>query len=357
MYYKPDWTEARSRIEAWWNAEVIDRVAIAVCAPRAEPLRGHPHPGPAEPARAWTDIGYRVEAVEAYCAKTYFGGEAYPRLNPSMGPGTLALFLGATPTWMDDTVWFDPVLHELSQTTALEYDPDNRWWKVCQQLVADGMEHGRERYLVVLPDLIENLDTLASLRGTYALLLETLERPEAIHHVQRQLVPIYFEYYDRLFDVTHGQVLGSGFHLHGAWAPGRMAKLQCDIGVMLSSRHFDQLALPYFVQQCNELDHVLWHLDGEENLRHLDSILELPNLRAIQWVPGAGDLPERSSEWFPLYEKILGAGKSLELSVEIEDAEPLVRQLGPNGLLLRTTAASEDEAKRLLRQARSWTKS
>ncbi len=354
MYYKPDWAEARKRIEAWWNGEVIDRVAIAVCAPRAEPLPGHPYPGPAEPAQVWTDVSYRLDAVEAYCAHTHFGGEAYPRLNPSMGPGTLALFLGAIPTWMDDTVWFDPVFGELSESTRLAYDPGNQWWGLCQQLVAAGMQHGRDRYLVVLPDLIENLDTLASLRGTDALLVDALERPEAIHHVQRQLVPIYFEYYDRLFDTTRGQVLGSGFHLHGAWAPGRTAKLQCDIGVMLSPRHFEQLALPYFVQQCNELDYVLWHLDGRENVRHLARILELPNLRAIQWVPGAGDLPDSSPEWYPLYRRILGAGKSLELSVGIEEVKPLVRELGPNGLLLHTTAPTEEEARDLLRQALSW---
>lgn len=354
MYYKPDWAEARKRIEAWWSGEVIDRVAIAVTAPRSQPVPERPWPPPADPERLWTDVEYRLDLTEAYCTGTYFGGEAYPRLNPSMGPGTLALFLGAFPTWMDDTVWFDPVFREVSESTTLAYDPRNQWWGVCQQLVAAGVEQGRDRYLVVLPDLIENLDTLASLRGTDALLVDALERPEAVHHVQRELVPIYFEYYNRLFNMTHGQAVGSGFHHHCAWAPGRMAKLQCDIGVMISSRHFEQLAFPYFVQQCNQLDYVLWHLDGRENLRHLDSILKLPNLRAIQWVPGAGDFPEASPEWYPLYRRILSAGKSVELGVSIQHVEPLVRELGPNGLLLHTTAATEEEARDLLRQALSW---
>jgi hypothetical protein len=357
MYYKADWSEARQRIEAWWRGEVVDRVAISVYAPRAEPIPGHPYPSPVSPEQAWTDVSYRLEAVEAYCSQTYFGGEAYPRLNPSMGPGTLALFLGATPTWMDDTVWFGPVLLEVSETTAPKYDPDSQCWKVCRQLVAAGMECGKGRYLVVLPDLIENLDTLASLRGTDALLVDTMDRPEAVHHVQRQLVSAYFEYYDRLFDATDGQTLGSGFHLHAPWAPGRMAKVQCDIGVMISPRQFEELAFPYYVQQCERLDYVIWHLDGRANLRHLDCILELPNIHAIQWVPGAGDLPEASREWFPLYRRIRSAGKSLELSVEIGEVEPMVRELGPEGLLLRTAAETEQEAKQLLREARSWTES
>ncbi|OFW63622.1 MAG: hypothetical protein A2Y74_03805 [Actinobacteria bacterium RBG_13_63_9] len=174
MHYKPDWTEARKRIEAWWSGEVIDRVAIAVTASRSQPAPERPWPPPADPERLWTDVEYRLDLTEAYCARTYFGGEAYPRLNPSMGPGTLALFLGAFPTWMDDTVWFDPVFRELSESTTLAFDARNQWWGVCQQLVAAGMEQGRDRYLVVLPDLIENLDTLASLRGTDALLVDAV---------------------------------------------------------------------------------------------------------------------------------------------------------------------------------------
>jgi hypothetical protein len=38
MYYKPDWAEARKRIEAWWSGEVMDRVAIAVWARGRSPF-------------------------------------------------------------------------------------------------------------------------------------------------------------------------------------------------------------------------------------------------------------------------------------------------------------------------------
>jgi 5-methyltetrahydrofolate--homocysteine methyltransferase len=357
MYYKADWSEARERIEAWWRGDVVDRVAISVYAPRAEPIPGHPYPSPVSPEQAWTDVSYRLEAVEAYCCHTYFGGEEYPRLNPSMGPGTLALFLGARPTWMMDTVWFDTVLDDLSEATALSYDLDNQWWRLCQRLVSEGMRRGRDRYLVVLPDLIENLDTLASLHGIEELLIALVEHQEAVRRAQQRIVSLYSEYYDCLFELANGPVLGSGFHLHAPWAPGRMAKVQCDIGVMISPRQFEELAFPYYVQQCERLDYVIWHLDGRANLRHLDCILELPNIHAIQWVPGAGDLPEASREWFPLYRRIRSAGKSLELSVEIGEVEPMVRELGPEGLLLRTAAETEQEAKQLLREARSWTKS
>ena len=35
MLYKEDWPQARQRWEAFWDGEIIDRVALAVRAPRA----------------------------------------------------------------------------------------------------------------------------------------------------------------------------------------------------------------------------------------------------------------------------------------------------------------------------------
>jgi len=257
---------------------------------------------------------------------------------------------------MPDSVWYDPIINDLSERATPNCNSEDRWWKLCQQLIAEGMLRGHDRYLVVLPDLIENLDTLASLRGTDHLLMDLIERPAAVHDLQQQVVRLYFRYFDRLFEMVEGPARGSGFHIHGAWAPGRMAKVQCDIGVMISPQHFEELALPYFVTQCQQLDYVVWHLDGTGNLMHLDRILELPNLSAVQWIPGAGQPQPGSPRWYPLYRRVREAGKSLELSVEIWEVEPLVRELGPEGLLLLTTSETEEEANELLRQARTWTK-
>ena len=34
MFYKPDWEQAKKRVEAFWQNEVIDRCCVAVLAPR-----------------------------------------------------------------------------------------------------------------------------------------------------------------------------------------------------------------------------------------------------------------------------------------------------------------------------------
>lgn len=356
MLYKSDWEEAQRRLEAWWECEVIERAAIAVEAPRAEPIPGRAHPGPAGRERLWTDIDYRLDLAEAAFARTYYGGEAFPCLDTGLGPGTLGVLLGAKPRWMPETIWYEPVIHDLSARPTLRYHPEGRWWTFCRRLVEEAMRRGEGRFPVPLPDLIENLDTLAALRGTEKTLIDLIDNPSAVHQLQEQIVPLYFRYYDQLYEMVEGPRRGCGFISFNVWAHGRMAKIQCDIGALISPRQFEQFALPYFVQQCQGLEYVLWHLDGKETMAHLDMILALPNLKAVQWVPGARGPSGGSREWYELYRKILSAGKALTMFAQPQEVEPLVREFGPNGLLILTRVETEQEAEDLLRQARRWRK-
>jgi len=356
MLYKPDWEEAQRRLEAWWGCEVIERAAIAVEAPRAKPIPGCACPGPAEPERFWTDIDYRLDLAEATFARTHYGGEAFPHLDTGLGPGTLGLLLGAEPRWMPETIWYEPVIHDLSPRPSLRYDPGGRWWTFCRRLLGEAMRRGEGRFPVPLPDLIENLDTIAALRGTQELLIDLIEDPSGVHHLQEQVVPLFFRYYDELYEMADGPRRGCGFISFNVWAHGRMAKVQCDIGALISPRQFEQLALPYFIRQCEGLEYVLWHLDGKETVAHLDMILELPNLKAVQWVANADGPPGGSPAWYPLYRKILSAGKAVTMFAHPGDVEPLIREFGPNGLLILTRVETEQEAADLLRQARRWRK-
>ena len=63
------------------------------------------------------------------------------------------------------------------------------------------------------------------------------------------------------------------------WGPGRVAKLQSDISIMMSPASFRQFVQPYIRQQCQWLDYSLYHLDGVGAIRHLDALLEIEELR------------------------------------------------------------------------------
>ena len=58
------------------------------------------------------------------------------------------------------------------------------------------------------------------------------------------------------------------------------------------------------------MTHNIFHVDGKGMLRHLDRILEVPQIQAIQWVQGVGDdLP--ILQWLPVIRKIQAAGKGV----------------------------------------------
>ena len=69
---------------------------------------------------------------------------------------------------------------------------------------------------------------------------------------------------------------------------------------------------------------LLDNLAGVGAIPHLDALLEIDNIRAIQWVPGAGK--EELKQWYELLQKILAAGKSCQVFARPdEDRRPPTR--------------------------------
>lgn len=130
------------------------------------------------------------------------------------------------------------------------------------------------------------------------------------------------------------------------WAPGRTCATQEDISYMISNAMFRRFCLPPLRELIDSLDYAMYHLDGVGGLAHLDTLLDIPNLRAIQWVPGAGkeDVPQ----WYDLIRTIIGKGKSVQVLARVEEIDDLVANVGARGLLIWANDVQPDEAARLL---------
>jgi len=115
----------------------------------------------------------------------------------------------------------------------------------------------------------------------------------------------------------------------------------CDFAAMISPRHFKQFALPALLYEVQHMTHNIFHVDGKGVARHLDTILQMPNVQAIQWVQGMGDdLP--IMQWVPLIKRIQAAGKSVVVDLSPAELEDFIGAVQPQGIFL--TMASEDEA-------------
>ena len=66
---------------------------------------------------------------------------------------------------------------------------------------------------------------------------------------------------------------------------------------------------------------------------HLDSLLSIEQLDAIEWTPQAGIETGGNRRWYDLYRRILAAGKSVQVLVaRTEELIPLLDAIGPKGV-------------------------
>jgi len=355
LEFKPDWPQARRRLAAWWDREVLGRAALQVTAPR-EGARHAPPPEPASLLQRWTDPEYAIQAAEARMAATFYGGEAFPLYWPNLGPDVFAAYLGCPLAFGERTSWSVPIVQSWDQH-ALRLDPGNRWWRLTLEMTRLAVERCGGRYLVGLTDLHGGLDGLAALRDPQQLCLDLYDCPEAVDRAVQAVIPLWYEIYEgpyriiRAADPDHGTSTWLP-----VWSPGRCYPVSCDFAALLSPAMFRRFALPHLRAEAAWLDHALYHLDGPDALRHLAALFEVPQVRAIQWVPGAGQGPSML-KWVPLLRRIQAAGRGLHLSVPAEEVLPLLEALAPEGLLLNTSCRSEEEARALLRAAERATRS
>ena len=140
------------------------------------------------------------------------------------------------------------------------------------------------------------------------------------------------------------------FCYFSSWAPGKMSKLQSDISTMISIDDYRRFVQPFIREQCQKIDYTLYHLDGVGAMHHLDALLEIKELNAIQWTPGVGEPQGGSSKWYDLYKKILASGKSIMACwVTLNELRPLLDNIGGDGVHLEMDFHNEREVEQALR--------
>jgi hypothetical protein len=110
------------------------------------------------------------------------------------------------------------------------------------------------------------------------------------------------------------------------------------------------LIRPALLAELKPLARSIFHLDGPASLHHLDLLLDLPSLDAIQWVYGPGQGP--AGRWLDLYHRMRAAAKRLQLIAhDADDALMVLEAIGPRGvwITVETPFASGAEADRFIR--------
>ena len=209
MKWKPDWPRAKQNLIRWWNRQDL---ALCLKAPRPEALSSAAPSAPEDPTAYWTGPAYRLAKAEHEMATTWYAAEAFPCFDTQIGPGSLGTFLGARPRFTHRTVWYEPCIDDPDRYPDIRFDPTHPWFTAHMALIERGIAATDGRYLVGIPDLIENADTLAALRGSEDLLADLIDRPQWVIRRIDQINQAFFEAFDRMYhvgkDEQGGQVCG-----------------------------------------------------------------------------------------------------------------------------------------------------
>ena len=380
MQYKENWKETKEKFTAFWRRENTGRPLMRIIArkPEIEPLSdGKPHEGGNEdvfcqglyydlPAELkWKDMDDKylnaqriVARYRDFCEKHLFLAESFPNLETALGPGSTAAYLGSEIGFKEDTVWFETCIEDWEDADPLVFDPENGWFKKHVELVKQIRELVGDDVVVDMPDLMENIDVLSSMRGAQDLMMDTIEDPDEIRERVTQVTKAWKAYYDSFYDIVKDEDGGNAWSCFQLWAPGRFAKLQCDASAMISADAFREFVLDSLKEQTEHLDYVLYHLDGAGAIKHLDALMEIDGIDALQWTPGDTGPDGTCPDWDPIYDKVIAAGKAIWIKVysgEPEDwianMDRIVKKYGSSSVFFFLPEMSLEQAQKLISYA------
>ncbi len=339
--WKENIDESKQNFLNWWNQK-------GIILNMWEHLQkdGAPHADISKPTDAkdlkqyWFDPVWRAENLNYQLSRSSFKADIMPIANTHLGPGSLAALMGAELEGGEDTIW---IRHKEGIDMNLTFDETAPAWKLHMELLNECKKRSNGNYYVGCPDLVEGLDVLASIKGTQDLLMDMIMQPEELEVQLQQVNDVYFQAFNKIYDVIQedGEMAYCYFSI---WAPGTVSKVQSDISIMISEEDYIRFVLPYIKEQCQKIDYTLYHLDGVGAQRHLDAILSIDELNAIQWTPGVGEPQGGDPCWYDLYKRILAGGKSIMANwVTLDELEPLIDNIGTDGLHINVDFKSEKD--------------
>lgn len=347
-----DWEKRLDRIDAFWECAIIDRPVARIVIPRPNPAYPIPQKQFASHRERWMDFEFTAQTQLAYVKNNDYLGDALPAVFPNLGPEVFSAFFGCELEYGEVTAWSIPNLEDYAEAGKLQFSEDNFYYKKVNELTDMLLEVGRGHFYTGYTDLHPGGDAIVAFRDPQRMNLDVLMQPEAIKDLIARITPVYFKVFDFYCDKLEraGQPISSW---PGYCSRKRYGIPSNDFSCMISREMFDEIFLPGIAEECRHMPANVYHLDGPGALRHLDSLLEIKELQAIQWVFGAGN--GRASDWLDIYKKCQAAGKALEINLYPDEIDTLMEHLRPEGVNLGVYGVStREEAESVLKKIEKW---
>jgi len=298
--------------------------------------------GPWQTARQrWLDVEFQARVFVDSLDETQFLGETFPVFWPNLSAVVYNLFLGQDAVFDDVTAWTHPCVDDLANLPDLRVRWENEYFLAVEALTRRALDVAEGEFLVGYTDMYAGIDCTMGLRGMERMCIDLVTQPEQI----KRLIDLAFAEYPQVYrhfdDVlkAHGQPSVTWMNLPSFETFNVLA---CDFATNIGTKHFDEFCMPVIRREAELFRHNVFHMDGPGVARHVDSILTLPNLAAVQWVQGYGvDAP--IMQWAPLIEKIQRTGKSVIVDLRLDEIDDFAKAVDPRGIMLWVPSDPEDQ--------------
>ena len=252
-----------------------------------------------------------VDALDNILSQHEYLGDAFPMVNfDAFGPGVLAAFCGAKLDNSSGGVWFFPKEQMEIEDIHVQYDPQNVYVQRIKDIYRAGLEKWQGGVIMGLPDLGGVMDVAATFRGSENLLMDLYDCPEEVTRLNAEIQKAWYEAYEDFMQVLKPQKYNTNWT--GLLSDTPSYVIQCDFSYMIGNSMFKEFVLETLRADTQRLTNTIYHLDGIGELNHLDDILSLKKLNAVQWVFGDGKPPAEC--WMDVYRRILAAGKQMQIT-------------------------------------------
>ncbi|HOD48597.1 MAG TPA: hypothetical protein PLM14_00075 [Candidatus Hydrogenedentes bacterium] len=348
----PDWETRIARQDACWEREILDRPVVIMTVPKSPaeccPLAEHSYSSLRD---RWLDTDRLVESAVATVRNTEYLGDALPLAWPNLGPEVFSAFFGCEMEFGETTTWAIPCIHDWAEAPTFRFSRENAYWRKLEEMTGALLDAGQGLFYTGLSDIHTGGDAIAAFRDPQQLNIDLLFHPQEVRELLAYVNRVFFEVLDSYFAklTARCQPITSW---PGIVSSKRWMVPSNDFSCMISKEMFDEFFLPGIREECRHLEASVYHLDGPAALRHLDSLLEIPELDMLQWVYGAGN--GRASDWVPVYQRCQAAKKGIQLFIEPDELPVIIENLRPYGVWMGVSVPDRDAAEVVLKTVEKW---
>ncbi|MEN8256177.1 MAG: hypothetical protein ABFR33_11990, partial [Verrucomicrobiota bacterium] len=330
-----------------------DRPAMRMGVPR-DNAAVSPRPEPVDFKQKWTDPDFVVKSFIPTCEEGAYVAESIPT-NPLLVGYAFAY--NAELHFSKQTISHRQLFNSAEEYAAFDFDYENDWgWNQSKKVLRAMGRVGKGKFTVGIPTIIQGNDLLSVLRNPVNFLMDLVDEPDAVKKTLKKMNQDWIAATEECFDILKEEGIEGSTTWLGIWSPKKTVTLQSDVSCMMSPDMFDEFIMPEIEECAKRFDHAFYHLDGADAVKHLDRLLEVPEIFGIQFGAGVGHSND-IEEWLPMYKKIQAAGKGLcPPPLPKEKLELALRELNPRGLFLTVSGAGTIQgAESILKSAEEYT--